>query len=166
MGRFEVYVDASSGEILRKDDKICHADAPSTATTAYRGSQSIVSDSYAGSYRLRESGRGGGVQTFNLQKGTTYGSAIDFTSASTTWNLTNTNKDQYALDAHFGIEKTYDFYKNTFNRNSLNNAGLLLKAYVHYSTNYVNAFWDGSRMTFGDGNSTYNRSDLFRYYRT
>lgn len=156
MGRFEVYIDAATGAVLRKDDKICHADAPSTATTAYRGAQNIVSDSYTGSYRLRETGRGGGVQTFNLKKGTNYGAAVDFTSASTTWNLTNTNKDQYALDAHFGIEKTYDFYKNTFNRNSLNNAGLLLKAYVHYSTNYVNAFWDGTRMTFGDGNTTYN----------
>lgn len=156
MGRYEVYVDATTGAILRKDDKICHADAPSTAATGYRGTQSIVSDSYNGSYRLRETGRGSGIQTFNLNKGTNYGAAVDFTSASTTWNLTNTNKDQYALDAHFGIEKTYDFYKNTFNRNSLNNAGLLLKAYVHYSTSYVNAFWDGTRMTFGDGNTSYS----------
>ncbi|MFM9500924.1 peptidase M4 family protein, partial [Streptomyces galilaeus] len=29
--------------------------------------------------------------------------------------------------------------------------GYQLKLYVHYNTNYVNAFWDGTEMNFGDG---------------
>jgi len=156
LSRDFVYVDAQDGSILRKDTRIHTADAPSTATTGYRGVQSIVSDSYTGGYRLREAGRGNGIRTFNLLKGTNYGTAADFTSASTTWNLTNANKDQYALDAHFGGEKTYDFYWNSFGRNSIDNAGFQLNLYVHYSTNYVNAFWDGTKMTFGDGNTSYS----------
>jgi len=28
-----------------------------------------------------------------------------------------------------------------------------INSYVHYSSNYDNAFWDGVRMTYGDGNS-------------
>ncbi len=156
LSRDYVYVDAQDGSILRKDTRIHTADAPSTATTGYRGVQSIVSDSYTGSYRLREIGRGNGIRTFNLLKSTNYGSAVDFTSATTTWNLTNANKDQYALDAHFGGEKTYDFYWNSFGRNSIDNAGFQLNLYVHYSTNYVNAFWDGTKMTFGDGNTSYS----------
>lgn len=156
LSREYVYVDAQDGSILRKDTRLHTADAPSTATTGYRGVQSIVSDSYTGGYRLREAGRGNGIRTFNLSKGTNYGTAVDFTSATSTWNLTNANKDQYALDAHFGGEKTYDFFWNSFGRNSIDNAGFQLNMYIHYSTNYVNAFWDGTKMTFGDGNTSYS----------
>ena len=36
-------------------------------------------------------------------------------------------------------------------RDSYNNAGAALNSYVCYSSNYQNAFWDGSKMTYGDG---------------
>ena len=90
-----------------------------------------------------------GIQTLNMRKGTNYASAVDFTNTSATWNTTGT--DRYALDAHFGAETTYDYYKLVHNRNSIDNKGFAIKSYVHYSSNYVNAFWDGSRMTYGDG---------------
>jgi len=50
---------------------------------------------------------------------------------------------------------TYDYYLNTFSRNSYDNNGAALLSYVHYSNQYANAFWDGTRMTYGDGNSQY-----------
>ncbi|MCY1015070.1 M4 family metallopeptidase [Pyxidicoccus sp. MSG2] len=46
---------------------------------------------------------------------------------------------------------TYNCYKTIFNRDSYNNAGAQLKSSVHYSTNYVNAYWNGSQMVYGDG---------------
>ncbi|WP_223641901.1 M4 family metallopeptidase [Corallococcus sp. EGB] len=46
---------------------------------------------------------------------------------------------------------TYDCYKTNFNRDSLNNAGQTLISSVHYSKNYVNAYWDGTQMVYGDG---------------
>ncbi|RKH39275.1 M4 family metallopeptidase [Corallococcus sicarius] len=46
---------------------------------------------------------------------------------------------------------TYDCYKTLFNRDSLDNAGAVLISTVHYSTNYVNAYWDGTQMVYGDG---------------
>ncbi|ATB42116.1 hypothetical protein CYFUS_007593 [Cystobacter fuscus] len=49
---------------------------------------------------------------------------------------------------------TYDCYKNNFGRDSLDNAGATLISTVHYSTNYVNAYWDGTQMVYGDGNGT------------
>ena len=78
-----------------------------------------------------------------------YGSAIDFTNTTSTW--TNTGNDQAATDAHWGAEMTYDYYLNEHNRNSINNAGFKLLSYVHYTVGYTNAFWDGNRMTYGDG---------------
>jgi hypothetical protein len=53
---------------------------------------------------------------------------------------------------------TYDFWKNIYNRNSYDNNGTMLKSYVHYrsvaNASLVNAFWNGSVMSYGDGNST------------
>jgi Zn-dependent metalloprotease len=51
---------------------------------------------------------------------------------------------------HLGT--TYNCYKTNFNRDSFNNAGAQLRSTVHYSNNYVNAFWNGSQMVYGDGN--------------
>ena len=48
---------------------------------------------------------------------------------------------------------TYDAYKDFWNRDSYNNAGAALISTVHYSTNYCNAFWNGTQMVYGDGNA-------------
>lgn len=44
-----------------------------------------------------------------------------------------------------------DFYKSVFGRNSIDNAGMTLASSVHYGVNFNNAFWNGLRMTYGDG---------------
>jgi Zn-dependent metalloprotease len=44
---------------------------------------------------------------------------------------------------------TYDFYKQLFNRNSLDDNGLPLISSVHLAEN--NAFWNGRQMAYGDG---------------
>ena len=157
MSRTYVFVDAVTGEIVDTQDRIQEVNTSATAITGYAGTQTIMTDSFNGSYRLREAGRGAGqgMETYDMQRGTNYANAIDFTNATTTWNNVNANKDQYATDAHLATEKTYDYYYTTFGRNSINNAGFKLLSYIHYSTNYVNAFWDGTRMTYGDGNATY-----------
>ncbi|RJQ48024.1 MAG: hypothetical protein C4534_00090 [Gaiellales bacterium] len=59
--------------------------------------------------------------------------------------------DAVAQAAHNNIGATYDYYFNSFGRDSYNNAGAVLKSTVHYGSNYNNAFWNGSQMTYGDG---------------
>jgi Zn-dependent metalloprotease len=44
-----------------------------------------------------------------------------------------------------------DFYQKLFGRNSVDNAGKTLLSSIHYSVDYNNAFWNGSQMTYGDG---------------
>jgi Zn-dependent metalloprotease len=46
---------------------------------------------------------------------------------------------------------TYDYYANTFGRDSYDNAGAELLSFVHYGIDYQNAFWDGAEMVYGDG---------------
>ncbi len=163
VSRTIVFVDANDGSILGKREMIHSTNAPGTAVTAYSGTQSIITDQVSTtSFRLRETGRGNGIQTFNMTgAGASYTAATDFTDTDNNWNNVNTAKDQYATDAHWGAEKTYDYYFTRYNRNSVDNAGLALKSYVHTSLtaqgypDNVNAFWDGTKMSYGDGNTTY-----------
>ncbi|MFJ8163650.1 M4 family metallopeptidase [Streptomyces sp. NPDC096136] len=53
-----------------------------------------------------------------------------------------------AFDA-FGL--TRDFYREVFNRNSIDDHGMRLDGYVHFGVKFKNAFWDGREMVFGDG---------------
>jgi len=59
--------------------------------------------------------------------------------------------DAVANEAYAGLGATYTFYKEVFNRDSIDNKGMRLDGVVHYGNNYDNAFWNGSRMIFGDG---------------
>ncbi len=59
--------------------------------------------------------------------------------------------DASANRAFDAIGATRDFYKKVFDRNSIDNRGMRLQGYVHFATNYNNAFWDGQQLVFGDG---------------
>jgi Zn-dependent metalloprotease len=54
-------------------------------------------------------------------------------------------------EAYDGLGDTYDFYWGVFQRNSIDDEGLALNATVHFGQDYDNAFWNGERMVFGDG---------------
>ncbi len=90
--------------------------------------------------------------TYNLKHKTSYASATLVRSESSPPVTSATNCTVADINnAHDYAGNTYDFYFTRFNRDSYNNAGAALKSYVCYSTNYQNAFWDGSKMTYGDG---------------
>lgn len=185
VSRGDVYVDAQSGNILFYNATIKHLGEYShgkglkseqsgftmfkpnsffmaaNAATRYSGTQSIETSLSGSSYILSEAtrGTGNGVLTLNMKKGTNYSTAVNFTDADNNWTaaeFNNANKDNAALDAHWGAEKTYDYWFNVHGRNSYNNSGTLLKSYVHYSSNYDNAYWNGSVMTYGDGGTYFD----------
>src|SRR5207253_697765 len=66
-----------------------------------------------------------------------------------------------AVDAHYGAAMTYDYYKNMFGRNSIDGNGEKLVSNVHINQNYVNAYWDGNQMNYGDGDGP--NGDALRY---
>ncbi|MCB9446830.1 MAG: M4 family metallopeptidase [Flavobacteriales bacterium] len=150
-GRWELYVDAQTGEIIARNDLIHTADATGTAKTRYDGTQTIITDSYNGSYRLREAGRGNGIQTYNAQHGTSTGGAVDFTDSDNNWTST-ANADDAGTSAHFAAEMMYDYLKKRHNRNSIDGNGFKLLGYVHWDNGWVNASWNGQYMRYGDGN--------------
>jgi len=66
--------------------------------------------------------------------------------------------DQATDEAYEGLGATFDLYADVYGRNSIDDNGMELDATVHYRKNYDNAFWDGQRMIFGDGDGdVFNR---------
>lgn len=143
MKRFFYYVDINSGKIAGERTRICDTDVPGVAQCAHNGIQSITTDSVnSTTYRLQESGRG----IITHAPG-----PVDITDSDNFW--TNTaNYDDYATDAHWGAEMTYDFYLNNYGRQSIDNANMTVDIQAHDGL-YVNAFWNGTYAAFGDGDA-------------
>ncbi len=59
--------------------------------------------------------------------------------------------DAATNEAYDGLGSTYTFYDEVCRRKSIDGSGLRLDATVHYGKKYMNAFWDGRQMVFGDG---------------
>lgn len=187
LSRGDLYIDAQTGEALFYNATIKHLNenshgrlisaaakvqnnAPTSkvaivaanAATRYSGTQTIQTTLSGSSYILSDGTRGNGVQTYNSAKTATY-PTTNFTDADNNWTAAeynNTNKDNGALDAHWGAEMTYDYWSAVHGRNSYDNAGAKIKSYVHYNLvaagypDNNNAFWNGSVMTYGDGTGT------------
>ena len=175
IGRQEIYIDAHSGKVLFVNDIIKHANklvsnhdltknfekpektilVPATAETRYSGTRTLETTFNGSFYVLQDASRGNGIKTFNCQQSGYQD--IDFFDLDNNWTSSehnNQNKDNAALDAHWGAEKTYDFWDSVFDRNSFDDNGASIRSYVHYNNNFNNAFWNGSFMTYGDGNSS------------
>ena len=124
-----VFIDAVSGKVLRKVNLIAHADEPGTGHTLYRGEKAITVDNNQGTYRLRQFGRK--IETYDATNATFtdasgFQNFSDFTNPTSNWSTVNP-----AIDVHWGMEKTYDFYTATFNRNSYDNLGSPIKNFVN-----------------------------------
>jgi len=59
--------------------------------------------------------------------------------------------DKAANEAYDYAGDTYDFYLQTFGRNSIDGKGMRLDSTVHHRRLFNNAFWNGTQMVYGDG---------------
>ncbi len=80
----------------------------------------------------------------------------DFTGANLLWDSKNNQKitSVAGKNAIKGGKAAWDFYWQLFGRNSIDNKGLLIKQYVHFDKGMDNAYWDGRRMVYGDGDGS------------
>ncbi|HIA36440.1 MAG TPA: PKD domain-containing protein [Flavobacteriales bacterium] len=153
LSRAFVYIDAINGSVIFEQNRI-HNDEVGSAVTKYSGTQTIMTTYNGSTYVLQETGRGNGIETYDMNTGTNYGAAVDFTDTDNFWNNVNAQQDEAATDAHWGAEMSYDYFLVKYGRNSIDDNGFKIKNYVHFYVNYLNAFWDGQRLTYGDGNGS------------
>lgn len=78
------------------------------------------------------------------------------TGADLVWNTSSPKlpADKDAKNVIKAGQGTWNFYNELFGRNSIDNLGITIQQYIHYDKKYDNAFWDGRRMIFGDGDGT------------
>ncbi len=58
--------------------------------------------------------------------------------------------DADAREVWSQFETIYDYWRNTHNRDSWDGRGSKIIGTVHYGTNFMNAYWNGAQMVFGD----------------
>ncbi|MGH3353605.1 MAG: M4 family metallopeptidase [Nocardioides sp.] len=157
--RLSTYVDAATGKVLRRVEGIHTIDGE--GNTLYSGTVPLQVTQNGSAYELRDETRGGTYTTdMNntedtvlcqiLGMGCLAGDVV--TSPTTTFgNGSNEDRATAAADAQYGTNVTWDYFKNVHGRDGIFGDGSGSYNRVHYGTDYVNAFWDGEKMTYGDG---------------
>ncbi|MCF6137488.1 M4 family metallopeptidase [Pseudalkalibacillus berkeleyi] len=149
-GREFVFVSATNGEVIH------HYDALHTATGTgvdVNGDTRTINTLYSGGqYTLYDDTKAmsGVIRTYTANNGTSLPGS-DVTDSDNNYNASN---QAAAVSAHYNAGVTYDYFYNTHNRNSYDGNGSDIISTVHYSTNYNNAFWNGSQMVYGDGDGS------------
>ncbi|ELP70893.1 M4 family metallopeptidase [Streptomyces turgidiscabies] len=149
--QLHVITDALTGAKLYQFQAI----KTGTGNSQYSGTVTIGTTLSGSTYQLNDTTRGT-HKTYSLNNGTS-GTGTLMTDADDTWGTgAGSNTQTAGVDAHYGAQETWDFYKNTFGRSGIKNDGVAAYSRVHYSTAYVNAFWDDDCfcMTYGDGTSS------------
>ncbi|MEZ4361741.1 MAG: M4 family metallopeptidase [Kofleriaceae bacterium] len=142
------FVDAHTGEILKKFNNIhtlSQASGPGGNAKVPRTWTNALDVEPSGTQFMMDTAR---LRTTNMNNGTAGQGTI------VVGPLSNIG-DAPINDAHGFAEATLNMLLDWQGENSINGNGFKIISRVHYSSNYENAFWDGSQMTYGDGASTF-----------
>jgi len=150
-------VDAHSGQILFEYEGLTHAEAGTGPggniktgqytyglnSTDQFGPLDVAENSVTNTCTMNNTN----VKTVDLNHGTTGSTPFSFTCYE---NLHKEINGAYSPlnDAHYFGGVVFDMYLSLLGASPLTTQ---LEMRVHYSTNYENAFWNGTSMTFGDG---------------
>ncbi|MFI8916106.1 M4 family metallopeptidase [Streptomyces sp. NPDC053513] len=154
--REAVIVDATSGAAL--DQYELHQSITGTGNGVTVGQVSLETTQSGSGYTLTDAAHGGTIvyDSYNSPQSNPKQNARAFSKTTNSWgNGTSSSRESAAVDASYGLAKTWDYYKNSFNRSGIRNDGRGAPAYVHMDNNVLNAFYDDDCfcMFFGDGSS-------------
>ena len=158
--RLATYVDARTGTVIRAEQQIVNVDGQ--GQTLYSGTVPLSVTPSGSTYQLKNAGVRGNTYTTDMKNaedsifcqlfgaGCATGTLI--TSASTTFgNGTTSDRATAGADAQYGSNETWDYFQAVHGRAGIFGNGQGSYNRVHYGQDYVNAFWDGTKMTYGDG---------------
>ncbi|HET6626115.1 MAG TPA: M4 family metallopeptidase [Nocardioidaceae bacterium] len=157
--RLATYVDARTGTVLRTEQQIQTADGQ--GDSLYGGTVPLTTTQSGSTFQLKDPTRGNTYTTDMGNKsdsmfcqlfGSRCATGTLFTDADNLWgDGTNTNRQSAAVDAQYGTNETWDYYQEVHGRDGIFGDGSGSFNRVHYGKDYANAFWDGTKMTYGDG---------------
>jgi len=148
-------VDASSGEILFEYEGLAHTEIG----TGPGGNEKTLQYEYGTDFGYLDVDENGAsctmnnanVKTVDLNHGTTGSTAFSYGCPRNIYKQIN-GAFSPLNDAHFFGGVVFNMYNDWLSTAPLT---FQLTMRVHYGTNYENAFWDGSSMTFGDGDTRF-----------
>ncbi|MGW7493879.1 M4 family metallopeptidase [Streptomyces luteogriseus] len=155
-----VLTDATTGARIDAWDSM--ESASGDGKSLYGGTVPLQTTASGSSYRLKDATRGG-TYTGDAENKTdkclltvclTRAPATLFTDADNQWGTGATaDRSTVAVDAQYGTDVTWDYYKNVHGRSGIAGDGKGSFNRVHYGKAYNNAFWDDNCfcMTYGDG---------------
>jgi Zn-dependent metalloprotease len=158
-----IYVDANTGKIILdldlSRDAAIDGQSLGRGKSRYAGEVTFNTKQYADGYRLE------GLQgkykvpmvTWNMNHAEHAADEVitEFVDEDNIWNeLHNKDHDEVAMDIHWGMQKTIEYYGERFNRNSIDDKGMTIIGLAHLGTNVENASWTGGWAQFGDGYGT------------
>lgn len=191
VSNYQYFIDAQTGEVLHKFNKICKIagphyhtkiehlntscsllpppDGPATANAVdlHGNVQTINTYEQSNQFYLIDASRAmfnplqsqipddpvGVIITLNALNTSPVNNNFEvaqITSSDNTWN------DMKAVSAHYNAGKAYEYYKNTFGRESINGEGgniiSIINVVEENGIQMDNAFWSGLAMFYGNGN--------------
>ena len=146
-GLWNYFVDAHTGDVLQSFNAIHTLEQASgpggNEKVPHTWNMELDVEPQGGQYAM-ETAR---LVTVDLQNGTDGGVVVT--------GPLDPIGDAPINDAHGYAEVVLNMLTDWYGHNSIDDAGFVIRSRVHYSSNYENAFWDGSQMTYGDGASTF-----------
>ncbi|MFD4874923.1 M4 family metallopeptidase [Streptomyces sp. NPDC058420] len=158
-----VLTDARTGAQIDAWDSV--ETAAGDGQSLYSGTVPLETTLSGSTYQLKDATRGG-TYTGDAANRTdlcilgiciSRAPATLFTDADNHWGTgASSDRSTAAVDAQYGTDETWDYYKNVHGRNGIAGDGKGSYNRVHYGNSYNNAFWDDSCfcMTYGDGDGT------------
>ena len=166
---YQYFVDAETGEIINKYNNTC-TDGPATAQAVDLNGVTQTIHTYLsnGNYYLIDASRPmfnagqsqmpdnpvGAIVTLDANYSTTQNLTAYFIATSNnSWN------NPTAVSAHTNAGVTYEYYKNTHGRNSIDGQGGTIYSVININddngSGLDNAFWNGQAMFYGNGNQLF-----------
>lgn len=164
-----IYVDANTGKVILKIDlsrdlrsvSSPYADgraAVGKGKSRFAGDVTFGTTQYGDGYRLEtlEGKYKVPIYTLNMNHAEHASDEVltEYIDEDNNWNdLYNKDHDEAAIDIHWGLQKTLNYYEEKFNRNSVDDKGMTIFGLAHLGTNVQNASWTGGWAQFGDGDN-------------
>ncbi len=146
----QVFVDGTTGAIISRIPLENFADETGSANTIYHGTKPVTTHFLTpiNLFYLYETSRGDGIYTWDMHQQHKSLQAEHFVDSDNQWTST-ANLDNAAWEAHWAMEKVYDYYLAIHSRNSYDDNGKSIVSQVHFDTLNGNGFWGNSAYSSG-----------------
>jgi bacillolysin len=173
--RWEYFINAQNGNVIRRFNSICMVDGPKTATANDLNGTSRTINTYqqGANFFMLDASRSmfdaatstlpdepvGGILTIDMSN--TFGDNSVFTHVTTTTNAWNTANHAKAVSAHFNAGEAYQYFLQNHGRSSINGSGGSIISIINVSNPengqaMDNAFWNGQAMFYGNGSTDFD----------